>query len=370
MTRAPLSPPSAAEPEQLRQRKADHLDLCASGPVGFQQRTTLLEQVELFHNALPEVSYETLNLQCPLLGKTLQAPLLIASMSGGTLEAVAFNFDLAEVAEEYGLGMALGSQRGLLVPGRITDGYFLRDRARSTLLLGNIGGVQAAQCSTQELEDKLVGPCGLDGLCIHLNPAQELIQPEGDRDFRGVEAAISRLAASLSVPVVVKETGCGLSRAVGLRLVQAGVTTVDVSGAGGTSWVGVETLRATGRQAVLGHQLWDWGLPTAASLAQLSGLPLTRIATGGISNGLELARALALGAQAVGVARPFLQAWRQGGKAGLVEAVETLLAGLRMVMVLTGSPDLHTLRQQPLVLGESLRRYVIKDSPLAQQAGI
>lgn len=361
----PLAP--AAEPETLRQRKADHLDLCATGPVGFQQRTTLLEQVELLHNAIPEVSYDDLDLRCVLLGKTLRAPLLIASMSGGTQEAVAFNFDLAEVAEQLGIGLALGSQRGLLVPGRITDGYFLRSKAPSTLLLGNIGGVQAAQLSTQELEDKLIGPCGLDGLCIHLNPAQELIQPEGDRDFRGVEAAIIRLAQELSIPVVVKETGCGLSRAVGVRLVQAGVKVVDVSGAGGTSWVGVETLRATGRQAKLGQLLWDWGLPTAACLVQLSGLPLACIATGGMSSGLDMAKALALGAQAVGVARPFLQAWRQEGKPGLLEAVETLLAGLRMVMVLTGSPDVASLRQQPVLLGEQLRRYVPAGSPLLQR---
>lgn len=350
----------------IAQRKADHLELCATGPVGFQEKSTLLEDVELIHNALPELSWDELDVSTEFMGKSLRAPLFIASMSGGTPEAVALNHALARCAEKHGLGLALGSQRALLVPGRLTDGFFLRESAPTTLLLGNLGAVQNAAMTPDEVQRRLMEPCGLDGLCIHLNPAQELIQPHGDRNFKGCEAAIARLVEALPVPVMVKETGCGISRALGERLVKAGVRYVDVSGSGGTSWVGVETLRAgeASPHESLGKTFWDWGIPTAASLAQLSGLPLTTVATGGIQHGLDVARAIALGASAVGLARPFLQAWKQAGDAGLDRAVEQLIAGLKMAMMLTGSGSLTALRQAPVRLGARLTHHVPKDSPL------
>lgn len=363
--------PSVSDPptpdQSIAHRKADHLELCATGPVGFQGKSTLLDEVELIHNALPEVAWQSLDTSISLLGKTLRAPLVIASMSGGTPEAVALNFALARAAERHGIALALGSQRALLVPGRLTDGFFVREFAPTTLLLGNLGAVQARDLSPDEISERLIEPCGLDALCIHLNPAQELIQPGGDRDFEGCEAAISMLARSLAIPIVVKETGCGLSRAVGERLVASGVTHVDVSGAGGTSWVGVETLRAEGLAKALGETFWDWGIPTAGSLLQLSGLPLVRIATGGIRHGLDGARALALGATAVGVARPFLQAWRSDGDAGLDRAIEQWVAGLKVAMLLTGSRSIDALRAQPVVLGSRLQRWLMPGTPAAQQ---
>lgn len=353
----------------IARRKADHLELCATGPVGFQQKSTLLEEVELIHNALPEGDWTGLDVSCTFMGKPLRAPLFIASMSGGTPEAVALNRALARCAERHGLGMALGSQRALLVEGRLTDGFFLRSEAPSTLLLGNLGAVQNAAMTPAQVYERLIQPCGLDGLCIHLNPAQELIQPGGDRNFRGCEAAIARLVAELPVPVMVKETGCGISRALGERLVRAGVQYIDVSGAGGTSWVGVEALRAGPEtlHETLGKVFWDWGIPTGASLAQLSGLPLTMVATGGIQHGLDVARAIALGASAVGLARPFLQAWKEGGDAGLDRTVEALIGGLKVAMLLTGTANLDGLREQPLRLGARLSRYVPEESPLARR---
>lgn len=349
--------------EDITRRKAHHLELCIQEDVGFQRRSTLLSEVELIHNSLPELALEEIDVSTTVWGHRLQAPLLIAAMSGGTPEASAMNRDLASVAQELGLGMGLGSQRPLLVEGRETAGFFLRDVAPDILLLGNLGLIQARDLPVEVIQS-LVEQVGANALCLHVNPAQELIQPGGDRDFRGGEEAISRLVRALPVPVVVKETGCGMSEALGRRLVQAGVQWVDVSGAGGTSWVGVETLRAQGITRAVGELLWDWGIPTAASLAQLSALPLQTIATGGIQHGLDMARALALGASMVGLARPFLLAHHRGGREGVKDFALSLITTLKTVMLLTGCRNLTELRHTPLVLGPSLWRWVPQDSPL------
>ena len=186
---------------------------------------------------------------------------LIAAMTGGTAQAEAINRDLAAVAEEQGIGLCFGSQRPLLVRG-IRDGYYVRDVAPTIPIFGNIGVVQARETPTARLLEMLTD-CGASALCVHLNPAMEVVQPEGDQDFRGGLDTIRRLVAELPLPVVVKETGCGLSRRVGERLVDAGVRYVDVSGAGGTSWVGVEARRARTGQRALGERFWTGVCPPA-----------------------------------------------------------------------------------------------------------
>src|SRR5690606_9456100 len=201
------------------------------------------ECVRFVHDALPDCAVSDLDTSVHVLGKTLRAPLLIAGMTGGNERARDINRSLAEVAEERGCALGLGSQRAMHKDPSVTKSYQVRDVAPNVLLLGNIGVVQAARMSNQEVED-LVGAVGADALCVHLNPAMELIQSDGDRDFRGGTETLARLAEALSVPVIAKETGCGLSRSVGQRLRKAGVRHVDVSGAGGTSWVAVETRRA------------------------------------------------------------------------------------------------------------------------------
>lgn len=342
-------------------RKADHITLCVDGEVSFRDKTNLLEDVELVHDALPELALDEVSLETELAGKRLRAPLIIAAMTGGTARAELINRDLARVAERFGIGFAFGSQRPLLTRG-IEEGYRVRDVAPTALVLGNIGVVQARETSTRKLREML-DFSGADALCVHLNPAMEVVQPEGDRDFRGGLATIERLVAELGRPVIVKETGCGLSRAVGERLVRAGVTHVDVSGAGGTSWVGVETHRARDGQRALGERYWDWGIPTAASVAQLSGLGLRIIATGGVADGLMVARALALGATAGGIARPFLQAQARGYDA-LEAAVERVIAEIRVAHLLTGSRDGDALRAASIVVGPRLARWVPPSSPL------
>jgi isopentenyl-diphosphate delta-isomerase len=346
-------------------RKADHLDLCASDEVAFKAKSTLLEQVQLVHDALPELATDEIDLSTPFVGKTLKAPVVIAAMTGGVDRAEQINRDLARVAEELGIAFGFGSMRPLLQHG-IADGYQVRDVAPSATLLGNIGVVQAREASTQALAD-MVGTTGCDALCVHLNPAMEVVQPEGDDDFRGGLDTLQRLCEELPVPIIAKETGCGLSRGVGKRLVDRGVRWVDVSGAGGTSWVAVETLRARAKTRRLGELYWDWGIPTAASVAQLSGLGLGIVATGGVRHGLDIARAIALGATAGGMARNLLMAWNDGGYEGALQAGEELIDEIRLACLLTGSRRPTDLARAPLVLGSELSRWVPRESPLASR---
>jgi isopentenyl-diphosphate delta-isomerase len=335
-------------------RKADHLALCAEDDVGFRGRTTLFECVRLVHDALPDLSLPDVDTSVTLLGKKLRAPLVIASMTGGTEEAGRINRELASIAEERGYGFGLGSQRAMHVRPGSGSTYRVRQLAPSTLVLGNVGVVQARAMTTSEVR-VLLDEVGADALCVHLNPAMELVQPGGDRDFTQGVATIARLVRDLGLPVVVKETGCGLSPAVGRRLRDVGVAHVDVSGAGGTSWVGVETKRAEAagddRARTLGEALWDWGIPTAASVALLAPQGFTTIvATGGIGSGLDVARALALGASAAGIARPVLRALSSGGRAGAIAALEAIESELRSVMLLTGTRDVASLRRAPRVI--------------------
>ena len=342
----------------IGQRKADHITLCATGDVGFRSTGPLFDQVRLIHDALPDLDADAIDTSVTLLGKRLRAPLVIAAMTGGTEEAGRINRELASLAEERGIGFGLGSQRAMHKRQGTSGTYRVRDVAKATLVLGNVGIVQAREMSTAEVR-ALADEVGADALCIHLNPAMELVQPEGDRDFRGGVETLARLVKELGRPVVMKETGCGLSPSVVARAQRVGVAHVDVSGAGGTSWVGVETLRAAEggdvRGRALGEALWDWGIPTAASVASLVPLALdTVIATGGVSSGLDVAKALALGANAAGIARPVLKALVAGGRAAAGEFLDGVMAELRAAMLLTGSADVAALRSAPRVLGGDL----------------
>lgn len=347
-------------------RKADHLDLCATDQVAFQAKTTLLEQVQLIHEALPELSTDEVDLSTDLAGKHLRAPIVIAAMTGGLDRAEAINKDLASIADELGLAFGFGSMRPLLQEG-VKLGYMVRDVAPNALLFANIGVVQARDASTQAIAD-MVGTTGCDALCVHLNPAMEVVQPEGDSDFRGGLETLARLAEGLSVPVIAKETGCGLSRSTAKRIIETGVRTVDVSGAGGTSWVGVETLRAKARTRSLGELFWDWGIPTAGSVAQLSDLDLEVIATGGVQHGLDIARALALGATAGGMARPFLMAWNDGGRGAAKAAAEQVIEEIRIATLLAGVQRVSDLATLPLILGDTLNKWVPEGSSLAARS--
>ncbi len=341
----------------IGQRKRDHLDLCATGPVGFRDRTTLLECVKLVHDGLPELSLDDLDTSVTVLGRTLRAPIVIAAMTGGTDDAATVNRTLAEIAEKRGYGFGLGSQRAMHRRAEVAWTYAVREAAPTTLVLGNVGMVQAREMGVDALR-ALATDVGADALCVHLNPAMELVQPGGDRDFRGGVPLFERLVGELGVPVVAKETGNGIGLAAARKLRAAGVRHVDVSGAGGTSWVGVETLRAEGAAKRLGEALWDWGVPTAASVALTVPLGFeTVIATGGVQTGSDVARAIALGATVCGIARPTLKALREGGREGAEAYLDGVEQELRAIMLLTGSANVAALRRAPRVIVGELAQW-------------
>jgi len=347
----------------IERRKRSHLDLCATGDVEHLEKTTLFEEVEFVHDSLSEVDLSDVDLSVEFLGRRLGAPLLITGMTGGTADAAAVNRDLARLAEKHAIGFGLGSQRAMLRRPELASTYSVRREAPTTLVLANLGLNQAAETPTAEIA-RLVDVVGADALCLHLNPAQELVQKEGDRKFSGAVRGLKRIVAELATPVIVKETGCGISAKVGRQLEEAGVRYVDVSGAGGTSWVRVEDLRGDARSHALGELLRDWGIPTAASLVELRDSRLVRIASGGIRSALDAAKALALGAELCGFALPVFRAYRSAGVEGASSFIEQTLEGLRVTMVLTGCRTIADLRRRPVVLGPRLDRWQRKEASL------
>ncbi len=341
---------------QIEQRKLDHLRLCAEDEVEYRTKTTLLEDVELLHDSLPELSVSEVDLTVKVFQKTLSAPLLITGMTGGAEQAREINRTLASVAQEMNIAFGVGSQRAILKDPALADTYKVRDIAPDILLLGNIGAVQAAAMTTAQAED-LVGGIGADALCVHLNPGQELMQPEGDRDFRGCLDGISRLVDELSVPVIAKETGCGLSPRTLQRLAKHGIEWVDTSGAGGTTWIGVEALRTPEEERDLGTLFWEWGVPTAASVVYAQRAGMRTIASGGLRSGLDAAKAIALGAELAGMALPWLKAAFGGGEDAALQTGQRLVNALRTACVLTGSKDLQELKNAPRVIGARLERW-------------
>jgi isopentenyl-diphosphate delta-isomerase len=342
----------------IGQRKTDHIELAAKGDVGFRNKTTLFEQVRLVHDALPDLHADEIDTTLTMFGKRLRSPLFIAAMTGGTAKAGEINLALAQIAEARGIGFGLGSQRAMAIDGNKAATYRVRDVAPNAVVLGNVGVVQARDMELGAIE-QLVGAVAADALCVHLNPAMEIVQPGGDRDFREGTATLGKLVKELSVPVVAKETGCGLSAAVARRLRAVGVRYVDVSGAGGTSWVAVETHRAVGDAKALGEAFWDWGIPTAASVGLLADKGFDGIiATGGVASGMDVAKAIVLGATACGIARPVLQALVEGGPAAAHAYLDRVDAELRAAMLLVGAGDLSALRTVPRLLANDLREWL------------
>lgn len=327
-------------------RKADHLRVCLEAEVQFHQTTTGLERYRFRHCCLPELDRSEIDLSTMFLGKTLSAPLLISSMTGGTDLARSINMRLAAVAQQFGLAMGVGSQRVAIENPEAVASFAVRAVAPDVLLFANLGAVQLnydyglAEC--QRSVDMLEA----DALILHLNPLQECVQTRGDTNFRGLLGKIAQLCQSLPVPVIVKEVGNGISAPMAQKLIEAGVSAIDVAGAGGTSWARVESERATdAKQRRLGQTFANWGIPTADCITTIRtvapDLPL--IASGGLRNGLEAAKAIALGADLAGLALPFLQA-AADSEAALETLTETLIAELTTVLFCTGSADLASLR--------------------------
>lgn len=347
--------------ETTAKRKDAHLDLCATEEVAPIENATLFGQMFLVHCAMPELAFSELDLSTPLFGKRLKAPLLVTGMTGGTERAMQVNRDVAQVAEEFGVAFGVGSQRAMAERPELAGTFGVRDVAPNTVLIGNIGLVQAVRLGVDGVM-RLKEGIGADAMAVHLNPGQELTQPEGDRDFRGGYAIVGELVKRLGAErVLVKETGCGIAPEVARRLVDVGVRAIDVSGLGGTSWVRVEQLRAEGVAREVGAQFSGWGIPTAAAVASVRravGPGVTLIAAGGMRTGLDVAKAIALGADVGGMALPLFRAQQEGGVPKVREAMATVLTALKQALALTGCRTPQELRHRPRVISGELKDWL------------
>lgn len=320
-------------------RKSDHIRICLEEDVQFDRTTNGFDRYRFTHCCLPELNLNEVDLSTTFLDKKLGSPLLISSMTGGTEVAKTINYRLAEVAQDYQIAMGVGSQRVAVENPEVTKTFAVRSIAPDILLFANLGAVQLnynyglAQCL------RVVESLEADALILHLNPLQECIQPQGDTNFRGLIDKIAQLCAQLPVPVIVKEVGNGISAPMAQKLIAAGVAAIDVAGAGGTSWAKVEGERAENeQQRRLGKTFADWGIPTAECITSIRTVAphIPLIASGGLRNGLEVAKAIALGADLAGLAWPFLQAASESVDA-VRELVRSLLAEIATVLFCTGN---------------------------------
>jgi isopentenyl-diphosphate delta-isomerase len=338
-------------------RKQQHIELTVRKDVHFRNITTGLERWNFLHNALPEMCLEDVDTSTRFLGHTLSVPLMISCMTGGYPGAEKINRELAEVCQETGIALGVGSQRQALEASVYHRTYsVVRETAPTIPIIGNIGAVEAATWSSVDQARKLVDLIHADALAVHLNPLQELLQPEGSPDFRGVLKAISLLVRELPVPVIVKEIGAGISPLVARRLLDVGVRYIDVAGAGGTSWAGVEALRSKDKE--FAERFWDWGIPTADAIHAVAALKaegpsFTLVGSGGISSGSDMAKCVALGADMTASARPLLVALVKNGKSGLKRLLDDWGREYRAIMFLTGSKTIRNLQEAPMLRGLS-----------------
>ena len=334
----------------ISDRKLEHLLICENYDVEFKDKTTGFEDIELVHNVLPEVDKNEIDLSTSVFGKKLDSPLFITAITGGHPAAKEVNKQLAIAAENNGIALGVGSQRAACEHPELADTYsVVRENAPDCLLVGNIGAPQL------NLAQKAVEILDADILAIPLNPLQESIQPEGDLDARGYTDLIGKITDTVDIPVLAKETGCGISAESARTLVEAGIDFIDIEGAGGTSWAAVETYRAQDRY--LGEIFWDWGIPTAISTVEVTNaVDVPVISSGGIRTGLEAAKAIALGADAVGMALPFLK--NCASQEALNTFIDRFNDSLRIAMFLVGANNIEELKQSNLVIRGKTREWL------------
>ncbi len=343
---------SAAGAQETATRKADHIRINLEADVR-SGLTTGLERLHFAHQALPELDLAAVDTRVSWFGKTLSAPLLISSMTGGTGSAGPLNRNLATAAQAAGIAMGVGSQRAALEDTDRAATFAVRQVAPDILLLANLGAVQLNYGYSVEHCRRAVAMIQADALILHLNALQEAVQPEGDVNWSGLVARIEAVCTALraeGVPVIAKEVGWGISEQAARQLAAAGVAAIDVAGAGGTSWSQVEMHRArTERQRRVAAAFVDWGLPTAASIRNVRhaapGLPI--IASGGLRDGVDVAKCVALGAGLCGLAGPFLKAADRSAEA-VHETILELTQTLRIAMFAAGAGDIAQLQRTPL----------------------
>ncbi len=334
----------------ISDRKLEHLLLCTHSDVEYHKKTGF-NDVELVHRAIPEVDQEEIDLSTSLLGKRIDAPIIITAITGGHPSSLEVNRKLSRAAGKLNIGMGLGSQRAGVEHPELAPTYTIaREESPDILLIGNIGAPQLEQAPQAGMM------MDLDAMAVHLNPLQEAIQPGGDINTIGFLEKIQKTAENMDMPLMVKETGAGISGDDAQALEKAGVSAIDIAGAGGTSWAAVEKYRS--KDKGMGELYWDWGISTVASTVEVSqrvNLPL--ISSGGIRNGLDAVKSLALGADAVGMALPVLKASELGEKA-LDNFFTKFIEEMKVAMFLVGATKLEDLRKADLVITGKTREWL------------
>jgi len=340
------------EHAQTHSRKLDHVRIVLDENVAAKGITTDFARWRMPHEALPELDMAAIDLHTTWLGKPLQAPLLISSMTGGAHDVTAINIALAQAAQALGIGMGVGSQRAAIGNAELAITYQVRRAAPDIFLMANIGAVQLNYGYGVSECQRAVDMIEADALILHLNALQEAVQPEGNTNFADLLPKIAAVCRALTVPVIIKEVGNGIGPTTARRLVEAGVAAIDVAGAGGTSWSEVERFRhPQNRQAQVAGSFADWGIPTSEAIIHVrQALPTTPIiGSGGIRSGVDAAKAIALGADVVATARPaLLAAVTPHGSDAVYEELQGLIQELRVAMFCSGCGDIATLRQLPL----------------------
>jgi len=341
-------------------RKMEHIKICLEEDV--ESPYSGLEDVMLIHNALPDINFGDIQTEVDFFGKKLKAPLLIASMTGGHVSATKINKNLAIAVEELGLGMGVGSQRAAIESKNLEDTTLLesftvvRDFAPNAFIYANVGLPQVVEYGVGYVE-KAIEMIDADAVAIHLNFLQEAIQPEGDLDAKGGLKAISDVCKELKKPVIIKETGAGITGDVARLLRDAGASVIDVGGKGGTTWSGVETYRINDIvHRKIGVEFWDWGVPTAFCIPEVYDV-LPTISTGGIRTGLDIAKSIALGAVVGSAALPFLRPATKSPEK-VKDNLEMFINGLKISMFLTGCSKVDDLRNIPLFIHGLLREWM------------
>jgi isopentenyl-diphosphate Delta-isomerase len=350
-------------------RKQQHVNISLTKNVAFRTKSSGFDHWDFLHNALPEINLSDVDPSTMFLGKKIDLPFVISSMTGGYAKAERINQQLAEVCAQKKIALGVGSQRQASENTQYHRSFsVVRETAPDIPVFGNIGAAEVARLRDASPIERLVDLIQADGFAVHLNPLQELLQPEGNTNFQGVLEGIELLVKSLPVPIIVKEVGSGISLDVARRLVDVGVTIIDIAGAGGTSWAGIEIVRRRngeekkaqrGRlrrkivQSTNAELFWDWGIPTVNALKSVSCLKSTSpslkiIASGGISNGIDCAKSIALGADYSASAISILQALARGGTKEVLRLIDQWVWELKGVMFLTGSRSIAELQKQIL----------------------